>query len=67
MTHQLGDQVDTQHYDQRVDIGILGRGCAFPGQTEYVFGHGGIQLMLYHPETRNDQDQDDQPAVRTYF
>ena len=42
-------------------------GSGGPGQTEYVFGHGGIQLMLYHPETRNDQDQDDQPAVRTYF
>ncbi len=61
--HELGHQVDRQHDHKRIDIRVPGGRGVLARQSEHIFGHGGVELVLYHPESRDDDDQGDQPSV----
>ena len=65
--HYLCDKAHRQYHHQWVDVGIPRGRCAFACQTEHVFGHGGVELLLHEPETRDDEREHDKAAVGAYL
>ena len=66
-THQRSYQIHGQHNHQRIHVSVPTNGTGLSRQTSHVFRHRGIQLMLHHPKSGNNQDQNNQPSVGTNF
>lgn len=61
--HETGDEVDKQHHDKGVDIGYPAGTGRLASHADDVLGHGGIHLVLNHPEAGDDEDEQQQAAV----
>ena len=67
VSHPLGDEDDADDDDEGVDVGDPFRAGGFPDGADDVFGHGGVELLLYGPEPGDDECQYDETRACENF
>ncbi|MPN16533.1 hypothetical protein SDC9_163877 [bioreactor metagenome] len=62
-SHEACHEANAAHHDEGVYVGYPSGFGGFACHADNVFGHGGVKLLLHHPETGYDEYQYEQSPV----